>query len=160
MRSRINRLSFISTVSPVERRLVPAAAPLGEAAAAPQTLVPVLPPEFSCLDYTTMLLHVASEIEHSLMVQYLFAAYSMGGPQVPEALRGKVREWQETILGIAKEEMGHLVTVQNLLKVLGAPLNLDREDYPWGTDFYPFDFNLQHLTISALAKEPLQKSTI
>ena len=33
---------------------------------------------------------VAAEIEHSLMVQYLFAAYSMGGPQVPEARRDDV----------------------------------------------------------------------
>jgi hypothetical protein len=129
-----------------------AAGPLGAVAAAPAEMVPVLPPEFSWLDYTTMLLHVAAEIEHSLMVQYLFAAYSMGGPQVPDAQRAKVREWQETILGIAKEEMGHLVTVLNLLKVLGAPLNLDREDFPWGSDFYPFDFNLQRFTLPSLAK--------
>ncbi len=33
--------------------------------------------------------------------------------------------------------MGHLVTVQNLHTALGLPLNLDREDYPWGSDFYP-----------------------
>jgi hypothetical protein len=112
---------------------------------------PVLPPEFNWRDYTTMLLHVAAEIEHSLMVQYLFAAYSMGGPQVPEGLRDKVRGWQEVILGIAKEEMGHLVTVQNLLTSLGAPINLDREDYPWGSDFYPFPFTLRRLTRESLA---------
>ncbi|MEA2231907.1 MAG: hypothetical protein QOD83_1723 [Solirubrobacteraceae bacterium] len=39
------------------------------------------PPEFNWRDYTAMLLHVAAEIEHSLMVQYLFAAYSLGGPR-------------------------------------------------------------------------------
>lgn len=153
MRSRTSRhLNFIQIDRPVARQPIPAGAPLREVAAAPETLVPVLPPEFSWLDYTTLLLHVASEIEHSLMVQYLFAAYSMGGPQVPRSLRGRIREWQETILGIAKEEMAHLVTIQNLLKVLGGPLNLDREDYPWGSEFYPFDFHLQRLTMSSLAK--------
>ncbi|WP_441246886.1 ferritin-like domain-containing protein [Kitasatospora sp. McL0602] len=112
---------------------------------------PVLPPEFNWRDYTVMLLHVAAEIEHSLMVQYLYAAYSLGGPQVPEAHRESVRRWQETILGIAKEEMGHLLTVQNLLTALGAPVNLDREDYPWGTEFYPFPFTLRRLTLASLA---------
>ncbi|WP_160330239.1 ferritin-like domain-containing protein [Streptomyces roseifaciens] len=99
-----------------------------------------------------MLLRVAAEIEHSLMVQYLFAAYSLGGPQVPENLRADVRRWQEIILGIAKEEMGHLLTVQNLLIALGGPVNLGREDYPWGTDFYPFPFTLRRLTPESLAR--------
>ncbi|MGW1992181.1 ferritin-like domain-containing protein [Embleya sp. NPDC001921] len=112
---------------------------------------PVLPPEFNWRDYTVMLLHTAAEIEHSLMVQYLFAAYSLGGPDVPTNLREPVRRWQEIILGIAKEEMGHLVTVQNLLTALGAPLNLDREDYPWGSAFYPFPFALRRLTAGSLA---------
>ncbi|MEU9128460.1 ferritin-like protein [Kitasatospora sp. NPDC048540] len=113
--------------------------------------VPVLPPEFNWRDYTVMLLHIAAEIEHSLMVQYLFAAYSLGGPDVPDRLRAQVRRWQEIILGIAKEEMGHFLTVQNLLTALGAPINLDREDYPWGTEFYPFPFTLRRLTPASLA---------
>ncbi|MER6030969.1 ferritin-like domain-containing protein [Streptomyces sp. NPDC001851] len=113
---------------------------------------PVLPPEFNWRDYTVLLLHIAAEIEHSLMVQYLFAAYSLGGPQVPEHLRADVRRWQEIVLGIAKEEMGHLLTVQNLLIALGSPVNLNREDYPWGTDFYPFPFTLRRLTQETLAR--------
>ncbi|MFF2147684.1 ferritin-like domain-containing protein [Kitasatospora sp. NPDC058190] len=113
---------------------------------------PVLPPEFNWRDYTALLLHVAAEIEHSLMVQYLFAAYSLGGPQVPEHLRADVRRWQEIVLGIAKEEMGHLLTVQNLLLALGGPVHLSREDYPWGTDFYPFPFTLRRLTPETLAR--------
>ena len=39
-----------------------------------------LPREISWRDYAVYLLHVAAEIEHSLMVQYLYAAYSLGGP--------------------------------------------------------------------------------
>lgn len=108
--------------------------------------------EFSPRDYVTFLLHMDAQIEHGLMVQYLYAAYSLGGPQVPEGMRDKVRAWREVILGIAKEEMGHLVTVQNVLRLIGSPLCFDREDYPWSTPFYPFPFTLEPLTLDSLAK--------
>jgi hypothetical protein len=120
----------------------------GEAAGATR----VLPPEFSWRDYAIFLLHTAAEIEHALMVQYLYAAYSLGGPQVPEAHREAVRGWQEVVLGIAKEEMGHLISVLNVLRLLGGPVNLDREDYPWDSEFYPFTFRLEPLTRESLAK--------
>lgn len=110
------------------------------------------PPEFNPSDYVAFLLDVDAEIEHSLMVQYLYAAYSLGGPQVPDAYRDKVRGWQEIVLGIAKEEMGHLISVQNVLRLIGAPLNFGREDYPWDTPFYPYPFSLEPLTLPALAK--------
>jgi rubrerythrin len=113
---------------------------------------PELPPEFSWHDYAVLLLHIAAEVEHALMVQYLYAAYSLGGPQVPAKQRDKVRHWQEVVLGIAKEEMGHLITVQNVLRLIGGPLCLDREDYPWGSEFYPFEFTLEPLTKDSLAK--------
>ncbi|MDL2405205.1 ferritin-like domain-containing protein [Rhizobium calliandrae] len=111
-----------------------------------------IPIGFAPRQYAILLLHVAAEIEHSLLVQYLYAAYSLGGADVPEADRERVAQWREVILGIAKEEMGHLMTVQNLLHCLGAPLNLNREDYPWDSDFYPFPFQLEPLTPLSLAK--------
>ncbi|WP_164011498.1 ferritin-like domain-containing protein [Pyxidicoccus trucidator] len=113
---------------------------------------PTLPPEFTWHDYAALLLHIAAEIEHALMAQYLYAAYSLGGPLVPAKHRERVRHWQEVVLGIAKEEMGHLITVQNVLRLIGAPLNLDREDYPWGSQFYSFDFTLEPLTKDSLAR--------
>ena len=130
-------------------RGLPASAALGlEAApdAAPDNL------EFSPRDYVAYLLSIDAEIEHCLMVQYLYAAYSLGGPQVPEVYRDHVREWQEVILGIAKEEMGHLMCVQNSLRLIGAPLHLEREDTPWDVPFYPFPFMLEPLTLDSLAK--------
>ncbi len=110
-----------------------------------------LPPEFNGRDYAIFLLRVAAEIEHSLMVQYLFSAYSFGGPNVPEGRQADVRAWQETILGIAKEEMAHLITIENLLTALGGPRNLNREDYPHGSVFYPFGFTLQPAGLDSLA---------
>ncbi|HWX02765.1 ferritin-like domain-containing protein [Collimonas sp.] len=108
--------------------------------------------EFSPRDYVAYLLSIDAEIEHCLMVQYLYAAYSLGGPQVPPQFREAVRNWQEVILGIAKEEMGHLISVQNVLRLIGAPLHFEREDYPWDVPFYPFPFMLQPLTLDSLAK--------
>lgn len=108
--------------------------------------------EFSPRDYVAYLLSIDAEIEHCLMVQYLYAAYSLGGPQVPPQYREAVRSWQEVILGIAKEEMGHLVSVQNVLRLIGAPLHFEREDYPWDVPFYPFPFMLEPLTLDSLAK--------
>jgi hypothetical protein len=110
------------------------------------------PPELSARDYVTYLLSIDAEIEHCLMVQYLYAGYSLGGSQIPPELRNVVRNWQETILGIAKEEMGHLITVQNVLRLIGSPLHFERNDYPWDTPFYPFPFELEPLTLDSLAK--------
>lgn len=118
------------------------------------------PGELSPRDEVAFLLHVDAEIEHCLMVQYLYAAYSLGGPQVPAHRRELVRGWQEVILGIAKEEMGHFVSIQNVLRLIGAPLNLTREDFPWDVPFYPFPFMLEPLTLDSLAKYVFAESAV
>ena len=119
---------------------------------------PTLPPEFTWRDYTIFLLTIAAQIEHSLMVQCLYAAYSLGGPQVPEKDQNTVAGWRQLILGIAKEEMGHLATVQNALRFLGAPLALDRQDYPWDSQLAPYPFALERLSLSSLARYILAES--
>jgi hypothetical protein len=86
------------------------------------------------------------------MVQYLYAAYLLGGPQVPQDKQQLVNGWRRTLLDIAREEMGHLASVQNLLRFVGGPLNLEREDFPFRTGFYPFRFKLERLTKNSLAK--------
>jgi hypothetical protein len=113
---------------------------------------PRLPYEHSWHDFAVFMLHVAAEIEHSLMVQYLYAAYSIGGAGLGEAAHEPARQWREIILGIAKEEMGHLITVQNILRLIGGPLHLEREDYPFRSEFYPFHFTLEPATKSSIAK--------
>ena len=102
-------------------------------------------------DHLVMLLYIGAEIEHSLMVQYLYAAYSLGGRQVPANRRPLVKRWQEDILAVAKEEMGHLLTVQNILTLIGAPINLGRLDLPWDIPFYPFPFQLEPLSLASVA---------
>ena len=85
-------------------------------------LSPLHDPPLAPRDEAVFLLTAAAEIEHALMVQYLFAAYSVrvepGGPAELQVVANLLTE-------IAREEMGHLVTVQNLLHVVGGPLNLE-----------------------------------
>src|ERR1044071_3924549 len=159
MRSRLSRhLQSVLREDVASPTLALEAAVLARGAEAPLILTraeaprQAIPPEFNGHQYAIFLLHVDAGIEHALMVQYLFAAYSLGGPQVPPEYRQTVERWQESILGIAKEEMGHLITIQNVLRLLSGPLNLDREDFPYDAAFYPFDFTFERLTLNSLAK--------
>jgi len=99
------------------------------------------------------LLHIGAEVEHALMAQYLYAAYSLGGPHLttPEHQR-RAQQWRATVLEIAREEMGHWATVNNLLTLIGGPLAFEREDYPIPADLYPFPFELEPLTKKSLGK--------
>src|SRR5271163_4661017 len=113
--------------------------------------MPTKPDEMTWRDYVIMLLHVGAELEHGLMVQYLYAAYSLGGDHLSHADHAEVRKWQDLILTVAREEMGHLLTVQNLLCLLGGPISFDREEFPWDTPFYPFTFSFEPLSRKSLA---------
>lgn len=101
------------------------------------------------------LLHIGAAIEHALMVQYLYAAYSLDAIDLPStappAQLAAIKRWQAEILAIAKEEMGHLISVQNVLLLLGSPICLARENYPWDSQFYPFEFRLEPLSRGSLA---------
>ena len=71
-------------------------------------------------------LDVAAELEHTLLVQYLFAATSCrkrpdGG--FDERRVELVRDWEASLLSIAREEMVHLATVTKIaVAVGGAPI--------------------------------------
>jgi hypothetical protein len=103
------------------------------------------PPQLSWYDYAVMLLQIGASIERALMVQYLYAAYSLRDDHA------KAKEWRKILLTIAREEMGHLLTVQNILTLLGAAFNLDRGDYPWDVPFEACPFRLEQLTQGSLA---------
>src|SRR4051794_39561736 len=115
--------------------------------------IPTHDPPLAPRDEAVFLLHTGAEIEHALLVQYLYAAYSLRpAKEVDEEHAPLVRAWRKTLLGIAREEMGHLITVQNLLKLIGGPIILDREDYPFLSSLYPFHFRLEPLSKRSLAK--------
>lgn len=147
----------IRWVSAGERAVAAYATPLrvdsaAAMAAAAAELRPVVDPPMAPRDEALFLLGLAAEVEHSLLVQYLYAAFSLGGPAVPADRRDLVAGWRAGVLAIAREEMAHLATVQNLLRLLGGPVRLEREDYPFRGEFYPFHFRLEPLSKNSLAK--------
>lgn len=118
--------------------------------------LPEVPPEFSAtpVEEAVYLLRVASEVEHGLMIQYLYAAYSVDPAADPE-------EWTTTLANIAVQEMDHLLNVQNMLLALKALPYFDRANYPVPPAqqrFYPFPFFFQPLGEESLAKYVIAES--
>ncbi len=60
-------------------------------------------------------------------------------------------EWRNLILTVAKEEMGHLLTVQNLLCLLGGPVCFNRSNFPTDSRYLPFPFRLEPISAKSLA---------
>jgi hypothetical protein len=116
-------------------------------------------PDLTDSQFAIFLLQTAADIEHSLLVQYLYAAYSLRpGLKVPGAKDPKTgqdlttTDWARQIAGIAREEMGHLLSVQLLLRALGGPLSFEREHFPYRSQLYPFPLEVEPLTKASLAK--------
>jgi hypothetical protein len=107
MRSRFLRhMGAISQVS-----VGPVAAHLAHAATLAAKGAPTeeLPAEFSWHDYAIFLLSTAAEIEHSLMVQYLYAAYSALEPLSKKSLAKYIvaespEDWPDSV----KHERGEI----------------------------------------------------
>ena len=96
------------------------------------------------------LLREAAEIEHALMLQYLFCAFSLRDSYGDLAGHGSATA--DNMLGVAIQEMQHLGAVNRLLVALGSCPHLDRQDFPYEPDIYPFVFELEPLSRNALAK--------
>jgi hypothetical protein len=82
----------------------------------------------------------AAELEHLVMLQYLFAAFSLK-QKVSEGLTDEqktaVDRWRRTLLEISAQEMLHLALVQNLLTAVGAGPRLARPNFPMPAYAYP-----------------------
>lgn len=96
------------------------------------------------------LVREATEIEHALMVQYLYAAFSVK-PQYPLVMGFEFPSASD-LLGVAVQEMQHLHQVNRLLVALRSAPNLIRQDFPYEPDIYPFELNLEPLGPSSIAK--------
>jgi hypothetical protein len=149
MSSRLrSRLVWQGPKAPLAAAALPLAKGVPPAAEKPGFDMPMAPH-----DMAIGLLHIGAEVEHALMAQYLYAGYSLQECQPDEEKRRTVQRWRSIILEIAREEMGHLATVQNLLTVIGGPLCFERDDYPIAdADLWPFPFELERLTKTSLGK--------
>src|SRR5690242_9333622 len=79
------------------------------------------------------LLAQASELEHSLACQYLFAAFSLkekGDEGVTDEQAAVLEGWRSTLIGIAVQEMLHLGLASNLLTAIGGAPYFQRANFP------------------------------
>jgi len=75
----------------------------------------------------------AAELEHLIICQYLFTAFSLkrdSSEGLPPDLVPVVQHWARELMHIAEQEMLHLALVQNLLTAVGAGPHFDRPNFP------------------------------
>src|SRR6188474_995925 len=98
----------------------------------------------------------ASELEHGIMCQYLYAAFSLK-QSADEGLTASeaeaVQRWRKHIFHIAAQEMLHLALVQNLLSATGAAPHLSRPNFPQPASHYPAGV---HLALVPFGEEALR----
>jgi len=77
-----------------------------------------------------------------LLLVHLFAAVSMKrrpGEGLTERQVELLRDWEGTLLDVARQEMAHLGTVCNLLIAVGAAPEFSRPNFPVANRYYPSD---------------------
>ena len=111
--------------------------------------VPVVEGVTTARDSAIELLKLAAEVEHALMAQYLYAAYSLPDEAGPDSVN-----YHQKVKRIAVQEMGHLATVQNLLLILGGPaaFHMQRDVVREQSDKNPLPFVVERVSEVSLAK--------
>jgi hypothetical protein len=82
----------------------------------------------------------AAELEHLIMLQYLYAGFSLKQGEadgLSPAGAAATQRWRKTLNGIAEQEMLHLALVQNLLTSVGGAPRLARPNFPVPSYHYP-----------------------
>ncbi len=103
------------------------------------------------------LLCEAAEIEHGLLCQYLFAAFSFKrdpSEGVSWENLEQMRGWQGSLLLVARQEMEHLGLVCNLLTAIGEAPYLHRPNFPLPGGEYPMqvESRLERFGLPALER--------
>lgn len=101
-------------------------------------------------------LYEAAELEHGIICQYLFAAFSLKSHidegQVTWPQLERIREWKAAILLTARQEMEHLGLVCNLLTSIGGNPHFRHPAFPHATPYCP--------SYSTFALQPFCAATI
>jgi hypothetical protein len=102
----------------------------------------------------TYLLSQAAELEHGVMCEYLYAAFSLKsttGPGLRADQLEAVERWRRVIFAIAAEEMLHWAMVQNLLTAVGSAPYVSRPYMPHQAKGYPPGVQLRLLPFGEAA---------
>src|ERR1700727_2324719 len=96
----------------------------------------------------------AAELEHGIMCQYLFAAFSLKESEdegLTEAELAALTRWRRQILSVAAGEMLHLALVHNLLSAICIAPHLSPPNLPAPAGHYPAGGQLALLPFGAPA---------
>ena len=95
------------------------------------------------VDTREQLLHLvaeAFEFAHNLLCCYLYAAFSLkrqGSGDLSRIEAQAVERWREAVMGVAVEEMTHLLLVGNLAVSIGGDVHLNRPNLPVAEGYHP-----------------------
>ena len=101
-------------------------------------------------------LQEAQRLEHALLLQYLYAAISLKQSEA-EGLDWDevelVNGWKADLLRVARDEMGHLGTVLNMLVAVGGAPLLQRPAFPQPPSrWFPVPFALTRFSPDTVAR--------
>src|SRR6267143_646296 len=86
------------------------------------------------------ILSEASTLEHMVMCEYLFAAFSLKRTK-DEGLNSEqlktVIKWERVLTHVAVQEMLHLSLVNNMLTAIGAAPYFGRPNFPQPSNYFP-----------------------
>jgi hypothetical protein len=86
------------------------------------------------------LLSEAAALEHMIMCEYLFAAFSLKrdvSEGVTAAQLEAINRWERMVSLVATQEMLHLALVSNLLTAIGSHPYFRHPNFPQGSKYYP-----------------------
>jgi rubrerythrin len=111
--------------------------------------IPIVEGVGTAREFAIELLKLAAEVEHALMVQYLYAATSIPDEPGPDSVN-----YHEKLMDVVVQEMGHLATIQNLLLLLGGhkAFYMQRDVIREASEKNPIPFVLESINKTSLAK--------
>src|SRR5712692_11384187 len=86
------------------------------------------------------MLSEAASLEHMIMCQYLFAAFSLKRDVSEGVTAGQleaIERWERQVSLVATQEMLHLTLVNNLLSSIGSIPYFGRPNFPQNARYYP-----------------------
>lgn len=82
----------------------------------------------------------AAELEHMIMLQYLYAAFSLKRGEdegLSPAQLAACNRWDRAVSHVAAQEMLHLALVNNLLTAVGGAPHFRRPNFPQKASYFP-----------------------
>jgi hypothetical protein len=91
-------------------------------------------------EHLWFLLTEASQLEHMIMCQYLYATFSLKAGTdegLTEDQAAAVARWRQVLHDISVDEMLHLALVANVMAAIGASPTMSRPNFPQRSGYFP-----------------------